>query len=597
MKHLQTGGALLAAAMLLAGCGGAASGHSAGAPADSTGSGELTPGFFGPAIVSNALQLTGTAATGPVMQGGLVEVKCAHGTGSGTTDANGVYTVTVDGGVLPCIVRVTGEVDTAPVTLHSVAEVGMPVGGIRTAVANLTPVTEMILAQTTGAMPHVLFDTFESSYTRVTQDAVTEAANQVIEALWIYANISMGTIDPLAGQVFTYAGHRYEFRALMEPFWARLEIAALPHLVNKLAIAKARGEHLYDTMRSLYNGNLPGCGAALSGKYRFVTYHGKSWARDLDFNLKLMTDFKAPSLATAAIRQDPEQLCRFVIETSDGTIETVIGPAGVGAWHQVPRAGAENILGYIFPVQSHSLASLAGRWITLSSGIASVTGRDSMSHFVEEMEFDTSGGFAAWAYDTMTWECLPYPEEFGRLSLVLSDRPDVFAPGNMPGSWRYYAYRAPSGASIIFGASDVTDWDKNNKVALVGARAGSAKPPTLGEFRNWEFSHVGSIFEYRITGPTLRESRVLTADPSSRTFTARQDGETETFQLDKPIAGMRYRLPRTIAFESETGEPIATAGMIQFPFDDFGLVVTINDDTPLSYADDTHTYVISVKRP
>ena len=84
--RLTTVGAIgaVAVAALVAGCGGGGSSGS-----------------------SSGLKLSGTAATGTAVANKAVDARCATGTGTATTGADGSYAMTIADGVLPCVTRVT----------------------------------------------------------------------------------------------------------------------------------------------------------------------------------------------------------------------------------------------------------------------------------------------------------------------------------------------------------------------------------------------------------------------------------------------------------------------------------------------------------
>ena len=118
--------AMCGAAAALVGCGGGGS-----APATGT--------------TSTPLTLTGTAATGAALAGRPVDAKCATGTGTATSATAGTYTISVTDGVLPCALRITAADGTV---LYSVAS-----GAGSSAVANINPVTHLVVAALTGADP------------------------------------------------------------------------------------------------------------------------------------------------------------------------------------------------------------------------------------------------------------------------------------------------------------------------------------------------------------------------------------------------------------------------------------------------------------
>jgi hypothetical protein len=94
------------------------------------------------------LTVTGKAATGAAMSGAAIAATCATGTGTAVAAADGSYSLDVTAGQLPCVLEATGaDVGGATITLHSVAT---------GATAQITPLTELLIAQVTGADPAAL---------------------------------------------------------------------------------------------------------------------------------------------------------------------------------------------------------------------------------------------------------------------------------------------------------------------------------------------------------------------------------------------------------------------------------------------------------
>ena len=98
-----------------------------------------------------ASTLSGTAATGAAIVGGVVTLKCASGTtASPITGADGAFSVDVSGATLPCLVKVSyKDANGAAQELHSLAN--------STGTVNVTPLTEMIVAAASGGAPSALF--------------------------------------------------------------------------------------------------------------------------------------------------------------------------------------------------------------------------------------------------------------------------------------------------------------------------------------------------------------------------------------------------------------------------------------------------------
>ncbi len=147
-------------------------------------------GGGGGTAAPTAVRLGGVAAVGLALADSTVDVKCASGTGSATTDGSGAYTVTVENGALPCIIKVSGTANGVPVTLHSVAEAGTTSGSTTTATANVTPLTELILARAGGALPSDLFANFGNG-AAISGAALTQATTDVLAALSTAAGVDL----------------------------------------------------------------------------------------------------------------------------------------------------------------------------------------------------------------------------------------------------------------------------------------------------------------------------------------------------------------------------------------------------------------------
>ena len=138
---------------------------------------------------SSDLVISGVALTGTAIDAGAVQVKCQSGTGTTTTGSDGSFTVTVTGGARPCLLKVTDPISSTDI--HSLLESGT--------VANISPVTDLVVSNTTGVTPSTAF----TNYTTAIQSSITSA--KVAQAITVAQKTteSLGTdadmtgIDPL----------------------------------------------------------------------------------------------------------------------------------------------------------------------------------------------------------------------------------------------------------------------------------------------------------------------------------------------------------------------------------------------------------------
>jgi len=115
--------------------------------------------------------------------GATVTGKCKVGTGTATTLTNGTFTLTVTDGQLPCVLQVTNPADGTK--LHTLVS-----GSGNTAVANITPLTEMTTARVLGSEPNVFFAAFDAA--AATQKVTTANITAAQTAIGL---VFTGTID------------------------------------------------------------------------------------------------------------------------------------------------------------------------------------------------------------------------------------------------------------------------------------------------------------------------------------------------------------------------------------------------------------------
>lgn len=139
-----------------------------------------------------ALTISGTAATGAAIANGTVSVKCATGTGTATTNSDGTYTVTISGGTAPCLLKATAT-DAKGVTtdLYSAVEAGQTT-------ANITPLTQLVIANALGSDPATVFAAglSNSNVSNLSSTSLSTAVGKVQTVLTSYG-VDLTGVDPL----------------------------------------------------------------------------------------------------------------------------------------------------------------------------------------------------------------------------------------------------------------------------------------------------------------------------------------------------------------------------------------------------------------
>lgn len=288
------------------------------------------------------LELSGTAATGLALAGSSVAVKCASGTAATTTGGTGQYALTFTRGALPCMVQVTGTVDGASITLHSLAETGSTDDGVTTAVANVTPLTEMIVAQMAATLPSELFASFGAG-SAVTAEQVQAATNALLGVLKDVTGIDPASIDPFKAPLVaatssnSNGGNAHD--QLLDSIGQVFPPGSLAVVTSEIAKASASGDGstaaLAELVASADPGAMPSCAAAKSGALHAIASLGASAVHHVDFKSLSITG--AQDHAVARIQPlDPARPCEFIATGSFGGMQHAysifMGPAGAGAF-------------------------------------------------------------------------------------------------------------------------------------------------------------------------------------------------------------------------------------------------------------------------
>lgn len=105
-------------------------------------------------VSTASLTVTGTATTGLMLAGAMVSGKCTVGSDAMTTQSDDGFSLVVPNGQSPCLLQITDPSDGNE--LHKVV---LAAGYI--AASNLTPLTQMTVAQVLSANPNTFFSVFD----------------------------------------------------------------------------------------------------------------------------------------------------------------------------------------------------------------------------------------------------------------------------------------------------------------------------------------------------------------------------------------------------------------------------------------------------
>ncbi|GAB3645930.1 hypothetical protein [Ramlibacter alkalitolerans] len=574
-----------AVALLMAGCGGGGGDDEVAAPAT-------------PTPPAASLQVSGTAATGLALAGADVQVKCAAGNGTATTSASGAYSVSLVGGALPCIIRVTGSAAGVQVTLHSVTEAGSSDATTNktSAVANVTPLTEIVVAQLTGGLPTQVFANFgATSATQITADKLSAATTTVLATLKDATGLDFGSIDPFKAPLVAATsgapaqGNAYD--KLLDQLGDKVAPEALPQLVTQVATASASGSTsgLQDAMASVDAGSLPGCPAVLGGNYRIVEYFGSSYVRNLNFRTMKITR-PGSTGAGLDITVDPAKACAFQVAGNNGTadvqLDFAMGASGVGAARILNLTANRNNIAYVFPVQSHTLAEITGSWTFHQGGFIPGEG---LVHSPGKVDIAANGTAVPcdYPFGASTWStCTP---DTTNLKVATRDDGGVNLMAGTSVAASFWGYRSPSGSLTLFGTTnEVGSTDPAvEQTVLVLFKPNPQQLPAAGTLsKYWDVTLARPLNAApgQNNATIVADSNtILSVDTASSSVVRKRasDGREDTVVYNAPLPGLRYR-----------AQTSTVLGVYQMPLPGTNVVLSVNS-APAS----THLYNLSVGRP
>lgn len=546
-----------------------------------------------------SLRLSGTAATGAALVNASVSVKCANASGTATTDANGAYSLSLTGGALPCVIQVSGEQGGVAVTLHSLAEAGSTdaASGVTSAAANVTPLTEMIVAQLSASLPSDLFAAFGSGSTVSTAQLVA-ATNAVLSALKDATGIDLGSIDPFkatlvaATSAAPNGGNLYD--QLLDQLGDKVSPEALPQVVNQIASAAGSGSSsgLSEVMAAVEKGPLAGCPVALSGRYRTIDHYGLSTVREIDFSAGT---YKSPNgTVSLSITADPAKPCEFVAAGTVGTdsvqFDIAMGTAGVAVYRSQNITLSRSSVGYLFPVQAHAKASLAGQWTMLQSGYASDD--DGFVHWIDRMTVKADDGIELCEipYRSNPGSCEPDTEANLSLAARSDGGFDLTEGGSTVASM--YGYRSPTGALNVFGTTNAegVNAPEIEQTHFILTKHQVLAVPAVGTVSKYFDAQLNRPIggANQTTAPKAESNTVASVNGSAVTRVRASDGRNDTVHYNDPLPGVRRRE----AGVGPDSQPFAELYQVTVP--GAGLTVSINAQP--SSPTRSHIYAPSVQR-
>lgn len=530
--HAMAGAAALLA--MLTACGG--------------GGGDTTPAPA-PDPAPASLDLSGTAAVGRALAGATITAKCATGTSSATAGTDGSYSLRISGGALPCVLQAVS----GTTTLHSVAT-----GTGRSATANITPLTELVVAQANSGDAAALFSSFDAAaQAKVSSAALATATTSVQTALASVVDIAGVNpfTDTLVAATGTATGNALD--AKLDTLGSKLGAAkvTLAELISTIA---RNGSAAATVVSSQVQPATSHCASLRSGTYTMIdpgagTAALRARRVTIDAAALTLRDADGTVHNAASVTGKP---CHF---TSDaGSVNTVVSPAGVLVHHIVPGDGSGARVAVSLPTQAIAPAQLAGTWNTVEFGLDNGSNQPAVNSYANVV-VDATGKLTTISDCQFLQPCTPQtsapPNGF-----LAGANGDLIVNDTDGSAGRFFAYRAPSGDMVLVGlpASGI----------IIAARQAALALPVVGETQTyWDVAINSSL----VAGDLIADVRTITAvDAAAGTYSrsASYTGFTDSIQINKPRPGMRVRESCT----SSTGA-VSACGLISMPLPGMGITV------------------------
>lgn len=515
--------AAMASAGLLAACGGSSGGSAAPAPA--------------PVVPTTpvAVTLSGVVAKGAALPGATVTAKCATGTGTATTTSTGAYTLTITDGALPCVLEATAS--DASLVLHSVAT-----GSADSATANITTLTELLVAQLSGQNPADYMASLDTSAlaAAVTTSAVTTAQTAVVSTLTA-AGVDASSIGNLVtGTLAAGTGAGYD--GVLDSLQAAITAAGttLAELTTTVATTAAGSTPSTTPAATPDTNSLPAdlllrpqagnCAAVRSTTYRALQFKPSDTTNANDPVTTTDTFSFDTTTLTASYSDGSSETwtaagnCSYTLDGGQSTI--TVSPAGVMVARMWNASTSNYRMGMAFPVQAQTVSTLEGSWNMLgwenNNGVnwgvnAGTFAVDSAGALTSAKCFEEAIDTAESACTTAT-TLLPVfsVNATGGFDLTSTDSADVWKD-------RVFAYRPGNGDLMLVLLNAKGQVNLATKVRTLGV-------PTVGEVNTgWNIAvNAGLVASDALSANT---NTILTSDAATGAFTRSNQnvGSTQTF--------------------------------------------------------------------
>ncbi len=523
---------------------------------------------------STATTFSGVAATGAAMANATVSIKCVTGAGTATTTATGSYSTAISGITLPCAIKAASADGTT--VLYSV--ITATSAAATTQVANITPLTQLVIASLTGTTPATLFDNFSAATATAVTPTAIATAQAAVRQILADAGIATSSLPDLLTGTIVAGGTTDAYDLVLEAVHAVAPTpAALVTLTETVAAASpavttsttATVDHTPRLPASqLLKTAAANCSALRSGEYVVIQPQKSVTLAD---QVNIIT-FSANTLAWT--RSDGSTGGTFAANGNcqytgnAGADGFAVSQAGIvmGSSSNQPVTG----LTIAIPKQTIAIAELAGSWNALGfekndAGTAYVAHTVTADVSSTGTVTNVSNCAGAQVGSTCT-----APTATINIRSNSAGGFDLVASGTDSWTDRLFAYRAGSGDLMLVSASEdgtINVWTKQRTTGL----------PTVGDtvVGGW-FVRANNQWLANALGTTLTTTTYTSVDAASGSYvrtistTSGVPDYAETILINTPRAGFNLRNAgtttsvfdaRTVSIRERTSLPLRGMGV------------------------------------
>lgn len=472
-----------------------------------------------PAPVAPTTTIQGTAAVGAALANAAVQARCANGTGTATTGADGRFSIQISGATRPCVLSVQTPDGTM---LHSVVEPGDGTA----ANANITPLTELITAALAQGDTAAFFAQFDPTAQGRVTPANVDSASQTVQ-LVLSGIVELEGFDAVKGALVAangaQAGNALDQK--LDELSAVLKKSKTSIRELSLAFGANAGRAAIATVLQPASES---CAGLRSGSYTFANIlpGSPAIAISLDASTLMVTPVFPPEvpvpspLPTISLTANAEA-CSF--DFIGATL--LMSKSGIGMLTSSDPAIPLPPM-YVLPTQEIALSELAGNWVGL--GIGFVVNAFPATTSRATMTIDATGKVTAGVECTTAGVCTPWAQpDLPTLAKTASG----FTLTTAKGTANIYAFKGTDGQVMMV----VTHSDG----FMFASQQKQLALPTLGSKQAHWNTGLGLL-----GGASMFESvstTVTGVDAAAGTYTQqRDDGRVDTFGLNTPVAGLRH---------------------------------------------------------